>query len=117
MKSVALISVIFSLTHCSAKDYNAKAWQKAGDFPTSSDFPEQHDENVKKRASVAIGFTGGGSRSYTASVGYMAALTELDLVKNTRYIGGISGGSWFTLNYVFSQKVLKMIPQRRVIIF
>jgi hypothetical protein len=100
------LSCVFSFfAVVAAKDLSAKAWQKSANYPTASDFPEQSDGNLKGRPNTAIGFTGGGSRSYLASVGYLAALTELDLVKNTRYIGGISGGSWFTLNYVFSQSV------------
>lgn len=106
---VAIIALYFisSIVATSvANDYSAKAWQKAAEFPSTVDFPELGDNNVKSRLNVGIGFTGGGSRSYLASTGYLSALTELDLVKNVRYIGGISGGSWFTLNYVYSQLVL-----------
>lgn len=108
-----IIALSYLFSFCAvvcAKDLSAKAWQKIAQYPTGTDFPEQSDKNIKGRPNTAIGFTGGGSRSYLASVGYLSALTELDLVKNTRYIGGISGGSWFTLNYVFSQLV---IPAKR----
>lgn len=84
--------------------WSARVWQSAGDNPVPSDFPELADENVMSRPNTGIAFTGGGSRSYLASTGYMAALHELGLVENIRYISGISGGSWFTLSYTFSQE-------------
>ena len=55
------------------------------------------------RANTGIAFTGGGSRSYIAATGYLAALTELGLMDNVRYISGISGGNWATLSYMYAQ--------------
>lgn len=36
-------------------------------------------------------------------MGYLAALRDLDLLKNVRYIGGISGGSWATTTFTYLQ--------------
>ena len=55
------------------------------------------------RGNTGIAFTGGGSRSYIAATGYLAALTELGLMDNIRYISGISGGNWATLSYMYAQ--------------
>lgn len=84
--------------------YNAYAWQSANEYPTSADFPET--ELLSSRASTAIAFTGGGSRSYLASLGYLAAFNELDLT-NIRYISGVSGGSWATIVYSYKQTDVK----------
>ena len=74
--------------------WNAQAWQAAtGSCPVPTDFPETRDANLMARSNTGVVFTDGGSRSYLASAGYMAALLELDLVKNIRYISGISAGT------------------------
>ena len=91
-----------------SRKWDVKAWQSTAEYPTATDFPEMQDETINQRPNVGIAFTGGGSRSYLASAGYMAALQELDLVKNIRYIAGISGGSWFTYCYTFNQNVCTM---------
>lgn len=36
-------------------------------------------------------------------MGYLAALRDLDLLRNVRYIGGISGGSWATITFTYLQ--------------
>jgi hypothetical protein len=79
----------------------AYAWQSASTYPDASDFPET--ELLADRPSIAISFSGGGARSFNASLGYLAALHQLDLLKNVRYIGGISGGCWATLAYSYLQ--------------
>ena len=63
------------------------------DFPEPSDFPETSDKNVMSRPNTGIVTSGGGSRSYLTSAGYLAALEELGLMSNFRYITGISGGA------------------------
>jgi hypothetical protein len=83
--------------------YNVRAYRSKGKFPKPDDFPETKNIELMKRKNVGIAFTGGGSRSYLASAGQMAALLELDLIKNIRYISGISGGAWFTMMYTFNQ--------------
>jgi len=64
--------------------------------------PELQLANIAVRPASAILFSGGGSRSFTATIGYLAALTELGLLDSTRYISGVSGGSWATVLYAFS---------------
>ena len=76
-----------------------------------------------------MAFSGGGSRSFTASIGYLAGLNELGLLGNVRYGGrplrplslapssccgvylscpacsyitGISGGSWATAAFSYA---------------
>ena len=55
----------------------AKAWKASSHIPNDTDFPENELRDINSRPNTAIAFTGGGSRSYLASIGYLAALTEL----------------------------------------
>ena len=107
---MSLYSKLFLLTHLAVTSLaksveysnflNARAWQSADEYPSEKDFPEY--DILKSRSSSAIAFTGGGSRSYLASLGYLTGLHELKL-SNYKYISGISGGSWATIVYTFKQ--------------
>ena len=55
------------------------------------------------KSNVAIIFSGGGARAYIAAVGQLAALHSLGLIPKIRYISGISGGSWASSVFSFSQ--------------
>lgn len=98
---VVVLAVVFSIT--SEASLNAKLWQSAdGNFVNAGDFPES--SLLASRPNTAIGFTGGGARAYTAAIGQLAALNELGLIPNIRYIGGISGGAWATTTFSYSQR-------------
>lgn len=63
------------------------------------DFPERSDPNLKiaeldSRPNVGLAFSGGGTRSASATLGQLRGLTHLNLLKNVRYISCVSGGSW-----------------------
>lgn len=96
---IGVIALLSCLGTVSA--LNVKAWQSTAQFQTAADFPES--EVLKNKPNTAIAFTGGGSRAYTAAIGHLAGLRDLDLLKNVRYIGGISGGAWATMSYVYAQ--------------
>ena len=100
---VVLSTLAILFTHFeSASALKAKAWQNTAEFSSSFAFPEE-EYGVKQN--VGIAFTGGGSRSYLASLGYMAGLESLDLTKNNiDYISGISGGSWATMVYMYGSR-------------
>lgn len=100
MTSVVVSLVALLLPSVVAVEWNVFAWQAKSEYPNPSDFPEA--DVLSSRASSAVAFTGGGSRSYLASLGYLAALNELDL-SNIRYMSGVSGGSWATVVYSFKQ--------------
>ena len=85
-----------------AETYQANVWQNPDPTAIPS-YPEQRDPLVSSKPNTAISFSGGGSRSYIATFGILAGLYELDLLKNVRYMGGISGGSWATMTYTFAQ--------------
>ena len=58
---------------------NAKAHQAITNYPSIADFPEYNLLDDKEN--VAIGFSGGGSRAFTAAFGYLSALDQLGLMK------------------------------------
>ncbi|KAK3281430.1 hypothetical protein CYMTET_10780 [Cymbomonas tetramitiformis] len=57
-------------------------------------WPELERENIATKPSVGLAFSGGGSRSFIASLGYLRGLVDLGLLNKARYITGVSGGSW-----------------------
>jgi hypothetical protein len=54
--------------------------------------------NINK---VSIAISGGGTRSFSASIGYFRALQRMNLT-NYEYVSTVSGGSWFYGLYAFS---------------
>lgn len=89
------------LSKCAAQQYKAQAWQSVGLKYT---FPENSFSEITAKPSVGISFSGGGDRSYTASIGYLAAFHELGFIDRVRYLFGSSGGSWATVVYTYYQK-------------
>ncbi|MEN9867670.1 MAG: hypothetical protein RL748_3260, partial [Pseudomonadota bacterium] len=64
-------------------------------------FPEAGFAHIKAKKDVGIAFSGGGIRSATAALGQTRALHELALLPKVRYVACISGGSWFTVPWVY----------------
>lgn len=78
------------------KHVSSKVWDATDpDF----DFPELTDSELKipelkRRANVGVAFSGGGTRSASATLGQLRGLAELGLLKSVRYLSCVSGGSW-----------------------
>ena len=73
---------------------------------TNSGAPELVDDALavpwlQDRASFGIAFSGGGTRSASASLGELRALHELGWLRRARYIASNSGGSWMTVPYTY----------------
>ncbi len=69
-------------------------------------FPEIQSKMYNPEG-VGISISGGGSRSYTAMIGYMRALNKLlvngePVFNLTQFISSISGGGWFTGVYLLA---------------
>jgi len=56
---------------------------------------------LSDRASFGIAFSGGGTRSASASLGQLRALHQLGWLRRARYISSNSGGSWAAVPYTF----------------
>lgn len=56
---------------------------------------------IQNRANSGICVSGGGSVSASLIAGYYAALSQLNIMGNLRYISGVSGGTWGSAPYVY----------------
>jgi hypothetical protein len=74
--------------------------QKGGD-PA---FPET--ELLKNRLDLGIAFSGGGTRSATASLGYLRGLQKLGWLSRVKYVSAVSGGGWAAIPFVYSKQSL-----------
>ena len=75
--------------------------QQADSFP-----PELNDAALavpwlRDRPSFGIAFSGGGTRSATATLGQLRALQALGWLQRSRYISANSGGTWTTVPYTY----------------
>lgn len=85
-------------------EVRAHVWKSADrveDFP-----PEMHDERVSvpwlaDRPSFGIAFSGGGTRSATATLGQLRALDRLGWLGRARYIAANSGGTWTAVPFTY----------------
>lgn len=89
--------------------YNAKLWITSTKKSPVISFPELCGENtfIKKIPDinkVSISISGGGSRSFIATMGYFRALNRMGYKNKEQYVSSVSGGSWFYGLYSFSQR-------------
>ena len=70
-------------------------------------FPEQSDDRYSASTHpVAVCFSGGGPRSFSASIGQMRGLQALPLYKQIGAISVVSGGSWFGALFTFANPAI-----------
>jgi hypothetical protein len=67
-------------------------------------WPEDGLDGLAGRPKTAVAFSGGGTRAFVASLGYLRAIIDLGLMPTIRYLSGISGGSWAASAFTFFQK-------------
>jgi len=76
---------------------------QAADFVYPEMAPgSQNYAPIQNRANAGICVSGGGSVSASLIAGYYAALSQLNIMSNLRYISGVSGGTWGSAPYVYS---------------
>lgn len=69
-------------------------------------YPEQDPNgdvwaDLRDNDNLGLCFSGGGTRSATATVGQLRALRDLQILPRVRYISSVSGGSWTATPYTF----------------
>ena len=80
------------------KYVNAQTWDTtARPFP----FPEWSDADINRRRDCGVAFSGGGTRSASATVGQLRALNQLGLLQKIGYISCVSGGSWTSVPFTY----------------
>lgn len=89
------IGLVHAMSASEAGTYAARVYNK-------NRWIEMNDEAlIGRTSSSGIAFSGGGARAFVSAMGQLAALRELGLLKNVRYISGISGGGWATMAYSY----------------
>jgi hypothetical protein len=76
-------------------------------YPTSPSgpFPEQagpHSRYAPANAPLGVCFSGGGPRSFAASLGQMRGLAALGLLDQVGAISCVSGGTWFGVLFTYA---------------
>lgn len=95
-----LCAVAFFVS-ASSKGTTTRAWQKIEKDRFT--FPEMDDPNLIAKPNTAVLFTGGGTRAMVAMLGQLQGLHQIGLLRNVRYISGMSGGAWSTHLFSFYQ--------------
>lgn len=105
IKLACLLKAVFvhltAVLVCDA--YDAKAWQSLGGNTQTLPYPEKTVPEVMARPNIGITLSGGGSRAFLASIGYLGAFHQLNIMEKVRYIVGVSGGGWANIVYSFYQ--------------
>ena len=70
--------------------------------PYRDNWPEEKFRNIMLRKNIGLAFSGGGIRSATATLGQLRSFHRLGYLKDVRYIGCISGGSWAVLPWMYA---------------
>jgi len=63
-------------------------------------FPEQ--TFLADRADLGLAFSGGGTRSASATLGALRGMNQNGWLSRVRYISAVSGGSWASVPFVYS---------------
>ena len=102
--------LLVSLQSCVEDRFDSVAVRTWDIEASSTGFPpELADEELavpwlKDRASFGVAFSGGGTRSATASLGELRALTDLGWLRQARHISSNSGSSWAVVPYIYLPK-------------
>ncbi len=79
-------------------ELKTRLWRWTEEAPN---WPEMELPAIQQRPPVAICFSGGGTRSMSATWGQLRALHSLGLVQRARYLSCVSGATWVCGPYLF----------------
>ena len=77
-------------------------WHERTITPCAELFPEWDRIPAAKR-DFGVAFSGGGTRSASATIGQLRGLSANGWLKHVGYISSVSGGTWASMPFVFSQ--------------
>lgn len=98
--TILIFSFIFNYFQLISSILITKAWQSIN---KQFNFPENSYSDINNKDNIGITFSGGGDRSYIATIGYLSSFHELNYINKIKYIAGSSGGSWATVVYSYYQ--------------
>lgn len=75
-------------------------------FPVTKNFkfPEEQIKSIAAKPSLGVAFSGGGTRSASATLGQLRGLKAIGLLSKVKYISCVSGGSWAATPFTYLQK-------------
>jgi predicted acylesterase/phospholipase RssA len=74
-------------------------WSSAA--PNLDAFPERQLDPPLPGADLAVAFSGGGTRSASASIGQLRGLLQNGWIDRVKYVTGVSGGSWAAVPFTY----------------
>jgi hypothetical protein len=87
----------------------ARFWSVPSDAwtaPGPPDFPELPRLASLRPTDLGVAFSGGGTRSTTATLGELSGLSHNGWLSRVRYIAAISGGAWAAVPFTYSKDPL-----------
>jgi hypothetical protein len=93
-----------SCTNC----VEARFWEINPTFwnsTTPGETPEREKLVQLRKFDVGIAFSGGGTRSASATVGQLRGLEQNGWLARVRYMTAVSGGSWAAVPYTYSRNI------------
>ena len=82
-----------------ARAGRVRVWLTHGANPTT--YPEQERSGGSGRPQTGVCFSGGGTRSYAATVGQLRGLSDLGLIPRVGYLSAVSGGAWAATAFTY----------------
>ena len=86
-------------------DVRARVWLTDG---PKAVYPEQTPQLAIAPRSTGVCFSGGGTRSYAATVGQLRGLTAAGLIGQVGYLSAVSGGAWAAAPYTLLSRWLSV---------
>ena len=86
------------------KYVTCKVWdatQAGFNYPEQSD-PELKVDGLTNRPNLGLAFSGGGTRSASATLGQLRGLNALGLLNKARYVSCVSGSSFVVTAFTLS---------------
>jgi hypothetical protein len=109
--AIAVVMVVASLGAYATPDacpdcVPAQYWQIDPDYwkaaqPDLNSFPERQLETPLPGADLGVAFSGGGTRSATATIGELRGLAHNGWLRRVKYITAVSGGSWAAVPFTY----------------
>jgi hypothetical protein len=111
--AIALAAETFGSAQVSvcASCVEARFWEVSPTFwnDTAAGNTPEHDRLVKLRTvDLGIAFSGGGTRSASATVGQLRGLAENGWLGRVRYMTAVSGGSWAAVPYTYASRSISL---------
>lgn len=96
IQSAIVIGSICTLFACGTtlSVQTSKNYQKGYEF--------EETDLLQTKKNVGIAFSGGGSRSASATIGQLRGLMAINVLDTVKYISSVSGGSWAATSYTYS---------------